>query len=72
MIERVDPALGRKIDFRITEQEYRLLRICAREKDMSVSRFVRSLITACLAPTLLTTTDDMIVEVEKAQEARTK
>lgn len=52
------PELGRKVDFRITEEEYQILRICSYEKNMSVSRFVRALITACVAPTLLTTTQE--------------
>lgn len=68
------PELGRKVDFRITEEEYEILRICAYEKDMSVSRFVRALITACVAPSLLTTTQDMrqrrLAQIDAEQERR--
>lgn len=53
------PQLGKKVDFRITDEEYEVLRICALEKNMTVSRFLRAIVTACVAPTLLTTTPEM-------------
>ena len=68
MIEQVSQNLGRKVDFRITEDEYRVLRICARSKGMSVSRFVRSLVTTILAPTLLTTTEEQWTAIEREQD----
>lgn len=53
------PELGRKVDFRITDEEYTVLRICAMEKNMTVSRFLRAIVTACVAPTLLSTTPEL-------------
>lgn len=56
---KVSETLGKKVDFRITDEEYMVLRICALEKGMSVSRFLRAIVGACVAPTLLTTTEEM-------------
>lgn len=68
------PELGRKVDFRITEEEYEILRICSYEKDMSVSRFVRALVTACVAPSLLTSTQEQrqrrIAQINAEMERR--
>lgn len=55
---KVSPDLGRKVDFRITDEEYTVLRIAALKKEMTVSRFLRAIVTACVAPTLLTTTEE--------------
>ena len=64
------PELGRKVDFRITDEEYQVLRICAMEKEMTVSRFLRAIVTACVAPTLLTTTTDQRTEILRFLEAK--
>ena len=64
------PELGRKVDFRITDEEYQVLRICAMEKEMTVSRFLRAIVTACVAPTLLTTTTDQRAEILRFLEAK--
>lgn len=50
---------SRKVDFRITNEEYEVLLICAKAKGMTVSRYLRSLVAACIAPAILTTTKDM-------------
>lgn len=60
------PQLGKKVDFRITDEEYEVLRICALEKGMTVSRFLRAIVTACVAPTLLTTTPELRQSMLKA------
>lgn len=64
------PELGKKVDFRITDEEYQILRICALEKQMTVSRFLRSIVTACCAPTLLTTTTEQRAEMLRFLEAK--
>lgn len=64
------PELGRKVDFRITDEEYQVLRICAMEKEMTVSRFLRAIVTACVAPTLLTTTTEQRAEILRFLEAK--
>ena len=64
--------LGRKVDFRITNDEYQVIRICALEKKMTVSRFLRAIVTACCAPTLLTTTEEQRKTMLDALESQRK
>lgn len=57
--------LTRKIDFRLTETEYRILRLLAMEKEMSVSKFCRQVVGACIAPTAVMLNEQTLEQLEK-------
>ena len=56
---------NRKIYFRITDYEYRVLRLIAFKKGLTVSAFCRQMIGAVIAPTAVTLTDELIEKMEK-------
>lgn len=55
---------NRKIDFRITDYEYRILRLLAYKKGISVSAFCRQMVGSVIAPTAVTLTEDILEQLE--------
>lgn len=63
--------LTRKIDFRLTETEYRILRLLAMEKELSVSKFCRQIVGAVIAPTAVMIDDNTLERLESKVAAET-